>query len=421
MSIYPYNRQFRLKIISLCLDDAWMSRTGSVIISPDYFESDDEIEIVTAILEYYKLYKQAPTDPDDITVLCNGEYGDTIYTIFEEDYDLHLAKDVAVQWAREQAAKIAILESIDDVKRGRLAQVLDRIEEAVSVGDDLAFPGIDVIDDIDIWLYQQWIGKIKTGWPHVDIHLGGGLAAGELGIILGPSNRGKSMALVNIAYGAASIGSGKNVVIFTHEMSYKVYAKRLAARMLFRFPTVGGDLTVYEADVKNVAKKLMPGKIRIIGGMRMTTNQIEVALDRMIAEGYDFQLIIDDYPDLVIPPRFRKERRFEITETYEWFRRTAEKYNVPVWGASQANRAAYRKEVVSLEDIAEDIGKVNLSDIVVALCQTRKEEEKDRCRLFLAKVRDGVKGAMFDAKYYPRQQAIITTGITKRREKEIDA
>lgn len=423
MTTYPFSRGFRFKIIALCLNNSWYAGVGKTVIIPEYFESEDEEDIVRAIQEYQEAYGRVPVDPDDVLVLCEGKHENVILTIFDEkyDYDTSLVKDVVVQWAREQAAKIAILESVDDVKKGDLSRVLERIEEAVSVGSDLATQGLDVVRDLDQWLYDQWVGKVRTGWPHIDMHLEGGLGAGELGTVLAPSNRGKSMALVNIAYGAAGIGSGKNVVIFTHEMADKVYAKRCAARMMFRFPKRLDNLGAYEKEFNELAAKLMPGNIRVIGGSDMSLVQMDAALERLHAEGYNFDLIIDDYPDLMTPTKSRNERRFELTEIYEGYRRLANKYSVPAWAASQTNRKAYGKEIITEADIAEDIGKVNISDIILAICQTKKEMEGERCRLFLAKVRDGIRSTMFDAKFYPRQQAIISTNKTRRKDRGTNA
>lgn len=152
----------------------------------------------------------------------------------------------------------------------------------------------------------------------MDQILEGGLGVPEFGLILGPPNSGKSMALINIGYGAASLGSGKNVVHFTHEMSMEQVAKRYAARMTFRFPTKEGNLQAYADNLYEVAKKMMPGKIRIIGGAyKMTTGEVESHMDRLVAEGFEPDLIIDDYVDLILPPKHYNERRFELSATYE--------------------------------------------------------------------------------------------------------
>ena len=111
-----------------------------------------------------------------------------------------------------------------------------------------------------------------------------------------------------------------------------------------------------------------------------------------------------------------KQRRFELTAIYEWYRAFGGDNNFPVWTASQVGRGAYTKEIITEADISEDIGKANTADVVIAICQTLEEVEKDRCRLFLAKARDAKRGAMFDAKFFPDAQAIVTIGVTKPRE-----
>lgn len=416
--IYPFNRGFRLKILSLMLDPLWMAKYGSSIILPEYFEVDDEEAIASAICEYHTLYGHVPRDPDDVVIMCDGKYEDTIHTVFDSEWDVDLAEDVVVQFAKEQAAKIAILESIDDVAKGSVKRVIDRMKSVISIGDDLRSPGLDVIDDVDKWLYTLWQDKVRTGWPHIDKILEGGLAAGELGLIMAPVNRGKSMALVNIGFGAAGLGSGKNVVHITHEMSDVVVLKRYGARNTFGFPKRGGDLDMYEEKLYAAAARLMPGKVRVIDLGRSSLDDVRGSLSRLRTEGYEFDLVIDDYPDLMVPVHRYGERRFELSELYESLRSLGKEFGVPVWAATHSNRAAFSKEVITLKDIAEDMGKARIADVIIALCQTQEEEEASQCRLFMAKVRDGVKHAMLDAKYFGKSQAIITTGVAKKRDRD---
>ena len=416
---YPFNRSFRLKMIALCLDPSWMARVGSSVVRPEYFEQDDEADIARAIIEYFQTYKIVPRDPDDIIVMCEGEHSELVYDIFDDrfEYETHLAADVAVQFAREQAARLAILDSVDDVKRGNIERPIQRMKDALKVGDDIQKPSINVVKDVEKWLHTLWVDKIRTGWWHVDTILEGGMAPKEMLLVMGPTNRGKSMSLVNVGFGAAGIGSAKKVVHINHEASARLVAKRYAARMVFRFPSRDEDLGVYERELLTQARKLMPGSVEILDCTgRTSIDDIRNKLDRLRSEGYDFDLVIDDYPDLVVPPRRYKDRRLELSSVYTEFLYLAADYNVPVVAATQSNRASFSKEVVTLDSIAEDIGKAQIADVVLALCQTREEEEANRCRLFMAKVRDGRNHAMVDAKYYGASQAIITTGYARKKD-----
>lgn len=419
MDKYQFSsREFRIKVLMLMLDNTWMAIWGGdTLIKPEYFELEDEETIAQAILDYRSSYDRSPHDPEDLVELAGSSCRELILSLYDRvDLELHLVSDRVVQFAREQAAKLAILESIDDVQRGNLQQPIDRMKAALQVGEKVLSPGIDPVADIDKWLYNYWTDKVSTGWLHIDEILDGGLSPGELGVVMGPPNRGKSMALINIGFGAASVyGGGKNVIHFTHEMSEAQTAKRYAARLLFKFPNRNDDLQQYSNDMIEFARKLLPGKIRIIGGA-MTPADIECHVERLLAEDFKPDLIIDDYPDLVVSPRKYKERRFELSATFEWFRRLGAKYEMPIWVATQGNRGSLSKEIIGIQDIAEDIGKAAIADVIVALCQTYDEEQTDRCRLFMAKVRDGAKKTLVAAKFYGQAQSIVTTGIIKAKE-----
>jgi len=419
VDIYPYDREFRLKILSLMLDRQWMSQFGTTVIRPEFFEMDDEEAVSKVVIKYWVDYKACPTSINDLEVMLEGKHRKLLEILYDIPLsEKKLAGDRALQWAKEQAAKVAILDSVDDINKGDLQKVIVKMKDALKVGEDIQNVGIEVVRDVDKWLYDLWTHKIRTGWYHVDSILEGGLGAGELGIILAPMNAGKSMSLINIGFGAASIGSGCNVVHFTHEMSQEITAKRYAARTVFKFPMRDGDLGDYEIELQKAAVRILTGKIKVVGMRNSTIERIDAQLERLLDEGFKFDLIIDDYPDLVSSTRRYTEKRFELSEVYKEFRDLGGKYNVPIWGASQSGRNSLSKEIITIQDIAEDIGKAAIADVIVALCQTRDEEQVNACRLFMAKVRDGAKKMMFDAKFYGKSQAIITTGLSKNKDKE---
>lgn len=418
---YPYDRPFRCKILALMLDNRWMAKYGNTLIQPEYFERTDEEQFAKVVLDYRQSYGCSPKDTADILAMgkLEPEFVDEIFDL--TSLDLRLAGDIVIKFAKEQAAKLAVLESVDDIQRGDLDKLVPRIKDALKVGDSLLSLGIDPIADVDKWLYDYWGNKVPTGFTHIDIVLEGGVGSSELGCILAPQNRGKSMTLINLGHAAASIMAGKNVAHFTHEMKAEQVAKRYAARLTFRFPNKAENLNDYADMLIEQARKLMPGRIRVLGGAyRMTYADIESSLDRLIDEGFEPGLIIDDYGDLIIPARRYTDKRFEISENFEFLRQLSGDYDCPVWTASQATRASHSKEIITMADIAEDIGKVSISDIVISLNQTWEEQQVNQCRLFMAKVRDGQSRGCFQAKYFGASQAIITTGIAeKKEEKEV--
>jgi replicative DNA helicase len=403
----------------------WMAKFGSAIVLPEYFEAEDEINVVKGILQYREAYNHSPKDAEDLIALVGLECGELVYHVYDlaESRECELAADEALKFARQQAAKIAILEGVDDIQKGDLATPIERMRAALKVGDNLLSPGINPILDSDKWLFDYFEDKVLTGQYHLDVALDGGLGVPELGIILSGINVGKSMELINLGFGAASLAGGKNVVHFTHEMKPAQVAKRYAARMLFRFPQRDGNLLEYQDELLEKAKRMLKGQIRIIGGAyKMSTAEFETHMDRLIEEDFNPGLIIDDYLDLMTPPKHYLERRFELSATYEWARSMSEKYQCPFWTATQANRESLSKEIITLQAISEDLGKAAIADVVVALCQTYDEGQANQCRFFIAKNRDASKmgKSLISAKYYSSSQAIITVDfVTRKGEEEI--
>ena len=198
MTPYSYERNFRMKIIACLLDNIWMAKYGSAIIQPAYFESEDEIRIVQSIFNYREAYQLSPSDPDDLIVLAGADYASTVYAIFDikEGGEYRLAADEAIKFAKQQAAKIAIVEGIDDIGKGDFATAIERMKDALKVGDNLLSTGIDPVADADKWLFDMYMDKVATGQFHLDQVLNGGLGVPELGVILAPPNAGKSMELI---------------------------------------------------------------------------------------------------------------------------------------------------------------------------------------------------------------------------------
>jgi hypothetical protein len=108
-----------------------------------------------------------------------------------------------------------------------------------------------------------------------------------------------------------------------------------------------------------------------------------------IARGFKPDLIILDYPDIMKPSRDYSEKRTELELLYEEIRGMAQEFNCAVWVASQTNRGALSKKVVTIADLAESFGKAATSDFMLALSQTKQEKRDGEVRYYVAKHRNG--------------------------------
>ena len=389
-----------------------MVRYGRLIKS-EYFEAPDLHYLADCLMTYWMTYKRIPSDAGDVIDIMGIEHRDLIHSVYlgKKEWDLDYAGDMVVTFAREQAAKLAVLESLDDIEHGDLTKVRDRIDAASKIGSDVGDVGLSVKGDADKWLYDALTDKVPTGMIHLDIAMDGGLAPGELGIFLSPPNYGKSMALVNAGYGAAGPISRCNVVHITLEMSSSVVAKRYAARQVFRFPSKRDDPKEYKQEFLTIASMMMPGEVRVFH-ITGTVHDVRARAERFKDEtGLEIGLLIVDYGDLVRATITRSERWIELGDIFQSLRELGIDLGCPLWTATQTGRNALNKEIITMADLAESFLKAAVADAIVAICQTVDEEKANQCRLYLAKLRDGESRAMISAKYYKRQQAIITTGF----------
>ena len=222
----------------------------------------------------------------------------------------------------------------------------------------------------------------------LDRALHGGVAEGELGFILAPPGRGKTLALVNI--GATALKQGKRVLHVTLEIKARSVAKRYDCCLT---QSRYDDLL---EQPKRLEKRL--DKIRMLGGelniqdysySHCSISELHALIERVRDINKMPNVLIIDYADLMVPPQNYKDSRHEVTKIFEELRILAGHHRIPVWTASQANRASLARRIIGLESIAEAFAKANIADLVLALCQTEDEKEEKDMRIFVAKSRMG--------------------------------
>jgi KaiC/GvpD/RAD55 family RecA-like ATPase len=397
--------QFRRHVIGLLYFSDWLLRYGTIIL-PEHFPSDDERDAVRWINDYYARYRALPSDAD----IEHGLHGnDVLEILYEVELDeIRSVSDIALDFARTQAVKLAILAAVDDIQDGNLDGIVGRMKEALGVGSDRLQLGVDVVADVDSWLYDDIHGKrYPTGWPIVDNVLRGGLVEGEYGLILGGPGRGKTTTLINIGYSCAGLMGAANVTHLTYEMPEAKVAKRYATRITGLQPIRGEGSNRFKASLEKEAKRKLKAKLRVVYPDDRSIDGVRRILDNLADDGFETEVLIADYADLMRPTRNRKEKRFELAELSRELREIGHDYGIPVWSASQAGRQSLYKEYVTIADISEAIEKAAIADVIIGICQTMDEEEMGQGRLYLAKVRDGESGVIVPVKMDLERQAIV--------------
>lgn len=262
---------------------------------------------------------------------------------------------------------------------------------------------INVIDDTETKKQAlQTIHKntISTGFSSVDKLNGGGLAKGELGIIVAASGSGKTIMLTNLA---------TNYTKLKYNVLY-IALEELENRMLLRFEQsmlrqnrsdilTGGSLN---EDKFNQLQDFYKTHREHFGNLlfaryspnTVTPSKIEQLIsDVMLREGIRIDVVIIDYPDLLRIPNATGNEAEDGGRLFEEIRRIGQDYNVVMWTASQMNRTAYSAVIRTSEHMEGAHRKKNAAELVLAINQIPEEFQEGYIRLYADKVRNPPDGA----------------------------
>ena len=253
--------------------------------------------------------------------------------------------------------------------------------------------GHDFIQDFEARYVKISRDPVITAWEEVDKITRGGLGKRELGAVIAPTGAGKSMALVHL--GAMAVAMGKTVMHYTLELAEGVVGNRYDS-CLTGVPLQ--HLHDYKDQIKEKIIQL-DGQLIIkeYPTKSATTKTLESSLERLRQRGIEPDMVIVDYADLLRPvtTNYRQELRHNLESIYEELRGIAQKFDLPVWTASQTNRSGLNAEVITMESISEAFNKCFVADFICTISRTAEDTVEGSGRMFIAKNRNGPDGIVF--------------------------
>jgi hypothetical protein len=145
-----------------------------------------------------------------------------VFRYMESD-DLTFVKDEILKFCKNQEIKQAIMDSVSLLKHGNFDEIKTKIDSAMKAGADTNI-GLEYVTDVAARYNEAARHTITTGWDVVDDLMDGGLAPGELGVVMAPAGIGKSWLLINI--GAHAVKAGKTVIHYTLELNENYVGQR---------------------------------------------------------------------------------------------------------------------------------------------------------------------------------------------------
>ena len=224
-SLIQYGTSFQSKIITSLLLNNKFIKTVYDILEVSYFDSDSNKFLVKEIKKYFDKYKIQPT-MEAMKVIIDDLDNDVLKTSIvdslrnawnhRESPDLEFVQEKTLEFCRNQVIKSAIMDSVELLDTQQYDKIKGVIDTAMRAGVERDI-GHEYITGFDERMTQQSRNCVPTKWDSINEIMDGGLAGGELGVIVAPAGIGKSWTLQ--AIGADAVRQGKTVIHYTLELN----------------------------------------------------------------------------------------------------------------------------------------------------------------------------------------------------------
>lgn len=414
---FEYDRAYQSRLIRVLYQEAGFTCTAGIHLSHEHFEKKLHRWLAKTILDYAKKYgsgisidaikNQATRDARTGRVQKKElpELTALIKKLDNPVKDKSYVKDDLFLFIKHQAVRDAIMGSLDYLEKQDYEPIDKLFERAIEVKmATTGGVGKFYTKDLAARMKRRRL-YVRNGVPTglaLDDHMKpGGLPPKQLGVVIAPPGGGKSSCLVHLGKSAvleSEREGGERVLHVTLELADEVIEDKYdAAFSGVVLSALEDEIAEVEASAAKmgtkygdflVVKEFPPASLTV-SGLRSYMRQLE----RLAF--YPTMLIVD-YADLLLPSRHTSEGTYEeIGSIYQDLRKLAVEMEIPVWTASQANRAALEKPIITIADLAESFKKAMVADVMIALCQTSEEKTHKKARFYVAKNRNGSSDMQF--------------------------
>ena len=355
------------------------------ILNPRYFDTPLD-GVISFLKEYFGKYNNLPNN----TVL-NTEVNIEIKERDLEASDIDYVIEEVEEFCQQNAMRLAILDSVDDIEDNNYPAIDKRIREAmmVKINRDI---GLNIFDNPAIRLHQmqQDIDSRSIGYKCIDNVLDY-IKRKELGIISAGTGGGKSVMLANVANNLAS--DGLNCLIISLELNQELYAKRFDT-IITGIPIKEIFDRIEEVDQSLSQKKEQYGSITVKREKPgLTNSEIRVLLmEYCLINGYYPDVLIVDYVDIMGVEDKRVQGKFDLDELKtHGLRDICDEFELYGFTACQLNRDSLGTVDLHYGHVAGGLSKVNACDFMLAMYQTEEDIDNDIVNFKPLKLRNAEK------------------------------
>jgi len=398
---------FQLQLLNQIILDKEFSHSIIDVIENNYFENKYFKIITQMIREYYTKYDHTPSF-ETLEQITKSELQqeiasrivlDTIKKIKDAPIDgVGFVQEKALKFCKQQELQKVMTKAQKIIDGGEFENY-DTLEElvrgALQVGSKDT-SSMDVFSNIDQVLDEDYRHPIPMGIPGIDRLLKGGLAKGEIGVILAPTGVGKSTILTKIANHAFNLGN--NVLQIFFEDNPKVIQRKHYTLWTKIHPD---ELSEKRDEVIKKVKDIeesMPNKLIMnkLPSDTVTMSQIKNQIRKMVADGTKIDMVLLDYIDCVVPDKNLGDEWKSEGSVMRAFEAMCHEMDLVGWTATQGNRSSISSEVVTTDQMGGSIKKAQVGHVIITVAKTLQQKEMKLATIAITKSRVGDDGVVFE-------------------------
>jgi replicative DNA helicase len=390
------------------------------VIEPKYFDNQYFKLIMQIVKEYYVKYEHTPSY-NTLEQLVKSEVSSPMAQKMTLDM-VEQVKEAPVEgetFVQEKALKFCKQQELQKVM-GKAQKIIDKgdfesydyleemVREALQVGEVDAGTA-DVFSNLDEVLEEDFRHPIPMGIPGIDNLLKGGIAKGELGVILAPTGVGKSTLLTKISNHAFNLGY--NVLQIFFEDNPKIIQRKHFTLWTEIAPDL---LSMHKEKVMKKVQDIRenaPNKLILkkLPSDTLTMNQIKNQIRKMTAEGNKIDMVVLDYIDCVVPDKNLGDEWKSEGSVMRGFEAMCHELNLVGWTATQGNRSSISSDVVTTDQMGGSIKKAQVGHVIISVAKSLQQKEMNLATIAITKSRIGKDGIVFENCKFDNEMLVIDT------------
>ncbi len=390
------------------------------VIEPKYFDNQYFKLIMQIIKEYYIKYEHTPSY-NTLEQLIKSEVSSPMAQkmVLDMVEQIKEAPSEGESFVQEKALKFCKQQELQKVM-GKAQKIIDKgdfesydhleemVREALQVGE-VDTGTADVFANLDNVLEEDFRHPIPMGIDGIDNLLKGGIAKGELGVILAPTGVGKSTLLTKISNHAFNLGY--NVLQIFFEDNPKIIQRK----HFTLWTEIAPDLLSLHKDkvmdkIKDIRENA-PNKLILkkLPSDTLTMNQIKNQIRKMTAEGNKVDMVVLDYIDCVVPDKNLGDEWKSEGSVMRGFEAMCHELDLVGWTATQGNRSSISSEVVTTDQMGGSIKKAQVGHVIISVAKSLQQKEMNLATIAITKSRIGKDGVVFENCKFDNEMLVIDT------------